>query len=178
MPAGITVVEVMRQMRVDLDKRHTWAIGAMLQRAYAAETGRQPPKDNRRKTNSGTGGSHCFAIYPPEWRHRIEEAVRKVEAMPASQFDLFEENSMSTETTEAGAPETPPSAPRFLTVGNLRAALEGVKDDALVLVDNGKAHCVPVALPPTAFTARELPGDRFRLGGGGAQIPVCVIRAT
>lgn len=86
---------------------------------------------------------------------------------------------MTTEdTTTSGAAETPPSPPRFLTVGQLRQAIEGMGDDALVLVDNGKAHCVPVALPPTAFTAREIPGDKYRLGGGGTQVPVCVIRAA
>lgn len=88
---GITVVQVMREMGVTIDKRVTWAVGAALQREYAAETGHQPPKDNRRKTNSG-GGSHCFAIYPPAWRPRIEEAVRRVGAVRASQSNLFEEN--------------------------------------------------------------------------------------
>lgn len=88
-------------------------------------------------------------------------------------------NTPNDETSGAGgAPETPPSRPRFLTVGQLKEAMAGMSEEALVLVDNGKAHCVPVAMPPTAFTARELPGDKYRLGGGGTQVPVCVIRAA
>lgn len=84
---------------------------------------------------------------------------------------------MTTDETAAG-PVTPPSVPRYLSVGQLREQLAGMPDDALVVVDNGKAHVVPVALPATAFTARELPGgDRYRLGGRDG-VAVCVLRAA
>lgn len=85
----ITIMQVFHAMGITPTRDQSWAVGNRMQRAYANEFGEQPPKDNRPKTNGG--GSHCFALYPPGWRARIEEAVRAVVAAERSQTDLFDQ---------------------------------------------------------------------------------------
>lgn len=41
---------------------------------YAKRYGRQPVKDNRKKTY--TEGVHCFALYPPEFKPEIVATIR------------------------------------------------------------------------------------------------------
>lgn len=84
----ITVMDVFRSMGIDPDPRDSWSVGAKMASAYAAEHGRQPPKDNRKKTSGA--GTHCFALYPAEWAPRIEDAIRAICSEERQQGDLFE----------------------------------------------------------------------------------------
>ena len=85
---GITVVDVMREMGVTLDKRATQAVGVTTREAYRGITGRLPPKDLREKTNA-LGGSHCFAIYPMSFKPVIVAAVDEWSAHATRQGTLF-----------------------------------------------------------------------------------------
>jgi len=90
MTAGITVVEVFRDLGVEPEKRATWTVGKAVAKKWRAEKGYEPPKENRPKT--GGGGVHCFAIYPEYFRPVIVgaiNAVATVAAAPASQGGLF-----------------------------------------------------------------------------------------
>lgn len=83
----ITIIDVFRELGIETDKHLTWAAGDIAQYEYAERHERQPIKDNRRKTNGG--GSHCFALYPVEWKPRLIEIVRGVASTPSAQMDLF-----------------------------------------------------------------------------------------
>jgi hypothetical protein len=76
----ITVVDVIKAMGLEPTPALTWSVGNTVRDAYERATGSLPVKALREKT-SGVG-SHCFAIYPAEWRVKIEEVVKlhRVEA--------------------------------------------------------------------------------------------------
>lgn len=84
---GITVPEVFRALGFEPVPEATWAVGAAVREAWRAETGALPPKALRPKT--GGGGSHCFAVYPPDWQPRIAEFVRAHASAAAAQGKLF-----------------------------------------------------------------------------------------
>ena len=84
---AVTVLDVARSMGVDLDKSTAWSVGAAVRRLYEAEVGELPPKDLRTKTAGS--GSHCFAVYPPEWRDRIAEIIMSHRVEEARQTSLF-----------------------------------------------------------------------------------------
>lgn len=84
---GITVIDVFREMGVNPEKKKTWAVGQMMQKHYADKHGRQPPKDNRPKTNGH--GYHCFAIYPANCRRRIKKYIMQVGAEASKQMKLI-----------------------------------------------------------------------------------------
>lgn len=69
----ITTIDVARAMGVEMQPPTAWAVGLITQRAYTHEMGELPPKGNRRKTRGQ--GTHCFALYPPTWRKRIEKII-------------------------------------------------------------------------------------------------------
>jgi hypothetical protein len=71
----ITIPDVVRGMKIEPTRRLDWSVGNRMQFIFRRRFGYQPPKVNREKT--GGGGSHCFAIYPPEWRKEIEAVVRE-----------------------------------------------------------------------------------------------------
>lgn len=75
---GITIIQVMRAMGVEPEKRLSWAVGIKVRNLWESITGELPPKDLRRKTNDPKG-VHCFAIYPEAMRPHIERIVREFE---------------------------------------------------------------------------------------------------
>ena len=75
----ITVIEVFADLGINADKRTRWSVGTKVANLYRSSTGRQPPKQNHRKTSGA--GSHCFATYPTRWRKRIEQVIRET-ALP------------------------------------------------------------------------------------------------
>lgn len=83
----LTVLDVARSMGVELDRNAAWSVGATVRRLYETEVGELPPKDLRTKTSGA--GSHCFAVYPPEWRDRIAEIIRNHRTEEARQTSLF-----------------------------------------------------------------------------------------
>ena len=83
----ITVPQVCRAIGVQPEKRLMWSVGMIMQARYAEENGRQPPKDNRPKTNGE--GVHCFALYPPDWFDAIADTIREQQYEAEKQIDLF-----------------------------------------------------------------------------------------
>jgi len=83
----ITVIDVCRAMKIEPTPDLTWSVGPIVRTHYEGLYGAPPPKVLRQKT--GGGGSHCFAIYPPEMRRVIESEIRKrqVEAERQASFD-------------------------------------------------------------------------------------------
>lgn len=83
----ITVPQVCRDMGLETDKNVMWSVGDIMQKRYADKFGHQPNKDNRPKTNGR--GSHCFALYPEEWREDIANEIKKFDNFRLKQDDLF-----------------------------------------------------------------------------------------
>jgi hypothetical protein len=71
----VTIIEVARDMGVEMPKETAWAVGSAIADIYVKETKRQPPKELRRKTNGH--GSHCFAVYPLTYVPKIMDAITK-----------------------------------------------------------------------------------------------------
>jgi hypothetical protein len=88
----VTVLDVMRDMGVEPSPRVSWAIGTRVRDEYQMLFDALPPKALRPKT-SGTGGTHCLAVYGPEMRPTIERIVREHSVAAARQADLFGEAS-------------------------------------------------------------------------------------
>jgi hypothetical protein len=82
----ITVPDVVRGMKIELTPRLNWSVGNRMQNTYRRRFGKQPPKVLAEKTSGG--GSHCFAIYPPEWRKEIEAVVREYRSEARRQGEL------------------------------------------------------------------------------------------
>lgn len=87
MSEGITIIDVAKAMGVELTNEQAWGIGAAVRDAYREQHGELPPKHLRPKTKGV--GSHCFAIYPESWVHRIRAAILTVEANREAQQSLF-----------------------------------------------------------------------------------------
>jgi hypothetical protein len=86
--SGVTVIDVMRELRVELTSGLSWTVGARVREIWLAETGTLPDKVLRPKTNDG--GTHCFAVYPDSWRPRIARVIGECETEAARQgrFDF------------------------------------------------------------------------------------------
>ena len=82
----ITVPKVFIALGFEPIPADTWIAGAMVREAYRKTVGNYPVKALRSKTNGP--GSHCFAIYPPEFRVMIERIVSQVARSRAKQFNL------------------------------------------------------------------------------------------
>jgi glycogen debranching enzyme len=85
----ITVPQVFKVLGIEPTPAQAWSVGSRMAAQYQEAFGIQPPKDNRPKTNGH--GSHCFALYPPNWRKRIEAEIRLVVDMDKRQAALFDE---------------------------------------------------------------------------------------
>ena len=87
-----SVVDRVRALGLEVHKSLTWPAGDAVRDEWGRRHGRLPEKALRRKA-SGTG-SHCFAIYPPEFRDEMDRIIREVsdevESEAAKQFDLFQ----------------------------------------------------------------------------------------
>lgn len=83
---GITVVDVMKDMGVELEPKLSWAIGNRVREMWERRHGGLPEKALRRKTAGK--GSHCFALYPEHWRKDIERIVRLHEYAAQRQGEL------------------------------------------------------------------------------------------
>lgn len=74
--SSFTVVELIVQLGYEPEDQIDWVAGAELRRCYEEVFGQPPPKALRPKTRSR--GSHCFAIYPPEFRVEATEIVTRL----------------------------------------------------------------------------------------------------
>jgi len=85
--AGITVIDVIRDMGLEPSPDLSWSVGARVRDMYEMRRGELPPKELRPKT--GAGGTHCFAVYPAEMRPDIERVIRAHTVEAARQMSLF-----------------------------------------------------------------------------------------
>lgn len=83
----ITVLDVARDLGLQPSVQEAWEIGAAVRDAYEQAVGQLPVKALRQKTSGA--GSHCFAVYPEEFRPMIEATVRRLATDRAKQIDLF-----------------------------------------------------------------------------------------
>ena len=85
---SITVVEVMRDMGIEVTSKLSWEIGNVVRDLWMTQHhGALPDKELRTKTSGH--GSHFLAVYPENWRDRIEDVVRFHRAQKARQGTLF-----------------------------------------------------------------------------------------
>jgi hypothetical protein len=82
----LTVHDVARQMQVVLSDAQAWRVGSRMASAWEYVVGSPPVKDLRTK-KLGTG-SHCFALYPPVWRERVERFIRAEQTALLDQGEL------------------------------------------------------------------------------------------
>lgn len=83
----ITVIDVFRELGLEPVPSATWAVGAAVRDEFYSRFGMLPQKALRPKTDGP--GSHCFAVYPEEWRPIIEEKARSIAVEAAKQPDMF-----------------------------------------------------------------------------------------
>ena len=84
---GITVMQVFKSLGVNPEPTISWSVGSRMAQLWRDAEGREPTKELRPKTTGG--GSHCFAIYPFDWRPAIERVIRETTDIAKSQGDLF-----------------------------------------------------------------------------------------
>ena len=72
---GFTVIDLLRQLRVEPTSKLTWSLGELLREDFKREYDRPPKKDLRPKTSGK--GSHCFAVYPDRYYEDALKFVRK-----------------------------------------------------------------------------------------------------
>jgi hypothetical protein len=82
-----TVVDVFRDLGFEPVPDDTWQAGAMMRDLYTDYVDEPPALELRSKTNGH--GTHCFAVYPPGWREKAEEVVRKVASHQIRQMRLI-----------------------------------------------------------------------------------------
>lgn len=82
-----TIIELAREMGVELDKEQAWSVGGSISAQFEADYGHLPQKELRPKTSGA--GSHCFAVYPAPYHDRIRSMIRAVRAAEARQGALL-----------------------------------------------------------------------------------------
>jgi len=87
MSEWVTVSDRIRALGVPAGRKFSWEAGSAVRNLWASETGSLPPKSLRKKTQGG--GTHCFAIYPPEWSSAIDEVILRKVALDGRQLRLF-----------------------------------------------------------------------------------------
>ena len=92
MMSTFTVIDICRALGYEPVPPLIWQIGAAVRDDYAGIVGALPMKGLRQKT-SGLG-SHCFALYPPEYRPRAASLIRAMlvdaHAAAIAQLHLFD----------------------------------------------------------------------------------------
>lgn len=83
----ITVPDVMRELDLDWTNEEAWHIGAAVRERWRQLHGSLPKKQLRKKTCGA--GSHCFAIYPENFKPEIRRIVDMHTAAKAAQPDMF-----------------------------------------------------------------------------------------
>ena len=88
MSEWITIIDVMRELKLECHPNVTWVVGAQVRDLYEDMTGHLPTKVLRQKTKGI--GSHCFAIYPSSMRRDIERIIlaHVVEAARQGEFQF------------------------------------------------------------------------------------------
>lgn len=84
----ITIVDVCRDLGVEPTPALTWPVGTAVRQRFEGIYGSLPYKALRGKTY-GNGGSHCFAVYPEEFRREIVAIIQMHSVEAERQMDLF-----------------------------------------------------------------------------------------
>jgi hypothetical protein len=84
--AGITVVDVCRELDVEPEPDLTWSVGNLMREWYESHVGELPRKELRSKTYGS--GSHCFAVYPEKMREKIASLILAHGAEQSRQIGL------------------------------------------------------------------------------------------
>ena len=75
----VTVSDRIKDLGVPASNKFSWEAGSEVRNLWSSETGSLPPKSLRKKSRGG--GTHSFAIYPPEWIGVIDKVIlRKVDS--------------------------------------------------------------------------------------------------
>lgn len=82
----LTIIDVMKRLRIEPTPELTWRVGTAVRVAYENKHGRLPEKGLRKKTSGP--GSHCFALYSPSFVPVIEKIIRAHRAEKKRQGDL------------------------------------------------------------------------------------------
>jgi len=85
---GITVIDVIRHLGVEPTPELTWSVGNRVRDMFEHQHGMLPDKELRQKTD-GSGGTHCFAVYPREMWDDIVLVVQAHQTEAARQLRLF-----------------------------------------------------------------------------------------
>lgn len=101
MDTRITVIDVMREMGVEIHNSLSWSVGHMVRNLWYSINGQLPPKDLRRKTHDPRG-VHCFALYPEAMRPHIRRIVEMHQIEEARQGSLFKEEARTATTGGRG----------------------------------------------------------------------------
>lgn len=83
----LTIHDVAKGIGVALSDTQAWTIGSDVAAMWEHDVGAPPLKDLRTKKKGP--GSHCFALYPPSWRERIENYIRTFRTRPDPQMSLL-----------------------------------------------------------------------------------------
>jgi hypothetical protein len=92
--SGITVIDVMRELHVEITDELSWRVGAAVRQIWVTQAGTLPDKVLRRKTNKrqlgDQNGKHLFAAYPESYRPIIARIIGQFERESARQgrFDF------------------------------------------------------------------------------------------
>lgn len=87
----VTVVEVAKDLGIEIDNELMWQIGTAVRVEWQRRHGTLPIKALRPKTNAH--GSHCFAVYPHDWRPVISRLLLAAVHNKARQGNLFNEGA-------------------------------------------------------------------------------------
>jgi len=88
LPEWITIVDVMRHLGVEVTRELSWSVGARVRDLFEMRHGALPRKELRLKTD-GSGGTHCFAVYPVTMWDDIEKVILAHEIDRDRQGRLF-----------------------------------------------------------------------------------------
>jgi len=74
--AGFTVIDVIRQLGFEPERKLSWACGDATRNRYIEDYGYPPQKLLRKKTNGL--GTHCFAVYPHAFLPVAKDVVSRL----------------------------------------------------------------------------------------------------
>lgn len=88
---GVTIIDVLRDLKIEPDKKLTWALGQSVGQEWRRRTGIRPPVELQPKTNPGAHAApHMICTYPDSFRKVIEDMIGRFQTRRQAQGDLFD----------------------------------------------------------------------------------------
>ncbi len=88
----VSVIDRIRGLGYEPTNDLAWRCGDAVREAWRERTGGELPRKELRRKTAG-GGSHCFAVYPPDFRDTIDATIHAIaaelDADAARQESLF-----------------------------------------------------------------------------------------